>query len=134
MLERWRALGLDPQPVLLEHDSLTTRGNAHCSAALLRRRQLTRVGIVTCDFHLPRALRYFGAEGLVVRGFAVPARRGALTRAWLWGRERGALLLDPFAQRRGAHWLTPPSEHPQETETHQARPAAKQGLETDDHR
>src|SRR5690606_16349434 len=77
MLERWRALGLDPQPVLLEHDSLTTRGNAHCSAALLRRRQLTRVGIVTCDFHLPRALRYFGAEGLVVRGFAVPARRGA---------------------------------------------------------
>ncbi|HEY1535292.1 MAG TPA: YdcF family protein, partial [Polyangiaceae bacterium] len=87
--------GIPAQHVLEETDSLTTRGNARGVAALLRDRELQRVGLVTCDFHMPRALRLFQRAGL--SPIPVPARsparpfHSALFRSV---RERASLALD----------------------------------------
>lgn len=105
MLRHWEHLGLDGSAVWLERRSLTTRGNARCSAELLRPLGLTRVGLVTCDFHLPRAARHFAAEGLSVRGYSATVPRSVPRQLWLWGRELGARLLEPFAVRASAHVL-----------------------------
>lgn len=105
MLQHWLTLGLDGGQVLLERRSLTTRGNARCCAELLRREALTRVGIVTCDFHLPRAIRHFAAEGVLAQGFPAPAHRTPARRLWLWTREVGARLIEPLAPGSSAHWV-----------------------------
>lgn len=106
MLEHWLALGLSAEGVLLERRSLTTRGNARCSAELLRPLGVTRVGLVTCDFHLARARRHFTAEGLSVRGYSANFPRSAPRRLWLWTREWGARLLEPLAARPSLHALS----------------------------
>lgn len=111
MLACWRELGLPAGVVLLERRSLTTRGNARCSAELLRSRGMTRVGLVTCDYHLPRAVRHFAAEGLLVRGYGVSVNRPKTSRLWLWARERGARLLERVPQRRGHHWIETTDSH-----------------------
>jgi uncharacterized SAM-binding protein YcdF (DUF218 family) len=43
--------------------SRSTRQNAHYAAKLLLPRGMFRVGVVTCDFHMPRALRCFRGAG-----------------------------------------------------------------------
>lgn len=58
------ALGVPDSALVRELCSLTTRENAHYSARLLARKPVSDLGVVTCDFHLPRALRCFRAEGL----------------------------------------------------------------------
>ena len=58
--------------------SRSTRENAHFAAKLLLPRGLRRVGLVTCDWHMARALRCFEAAGfepLAVPAFA-PGLRG----------------------------------------------------------
>lgn len=104
MLTLWVELALPRSVVLLERRSLTTRGNAHCSAELLRAEGMTRVAVVTCDYHLPRAQRHFAAEGLLVRGYGVSVKRRRTYRVWLWTRELGAHILERLALRR-AHWM-----------------------------
>lgn len=110
MRRHWLALGLADRSVWLERRSLTTRGNAHCCAELLRREGVTRVGLITCDFHLPRALRHFEAAGVAAAGFSAPAQRPPMTRLWLWARELGARLIEPLAPGSSAHWIPEPSE------------------------
>lgn len=88
-------LGVPSERVLLERKSLTTRGNAQGVAALLRGRRAERLGLVTCDWHMPRALRIFRSVGLDV--LALPARspeRGRITVLSRYLRERGSSLLD----------------------------------------
>jgi uncharacterized SAM-binding protein YcdF (DUF218 family) len=46
-----------------ELHSSSTRENAHFAANILIPRGLRRVGLVTCDWHMPRALRCFRAAG-----------------------------------------------------------------------
>ena len=46
-----------------EVDSLSTRQNAHYAAKLWLPRGLSRVAIVTCDWHMPRALACFRGAG-----------------------------------------------------------------------
>lgn len=104
MLACWVGLGLPSSAVLLERRSLTTRGNARCSTELLRAEGMTRVAVVTCDYHLARARRHFAAEGLLVRGYGVSVKRRRTQRAWLWTRELGARILERLALRR-AHWM-----------------------------
>ena len=116
MRRHWLALGLDDRAVWLERRSLTTLGNARCCVELLRREGVTRVGVVTCDFHLPRALRHFEAEGVVAAGFSAPAHRPPVTRLWLWTRELGARLLEPLAPGSSAHWIPEPPEEATEHE------------------
>jgi uncharacterized SAM-binding protein YcdF (DUF218 family) len=56
--------GVPEARLLLERESMTTRGNARGTARLLRGRATNRVGLVTCDWHMPRALRLFERFGL----------------------------------------------------------------------
>ena len=51
--------------------SHSTRDNAHFAAQLLLPRGLRRIGLVTCDWHMARALRCF--EGAGFEPVAVPA-------------------------------------------------------------
>jgi uncharacterized SAM-binding protein YcdF (DUF218 family) len=56
--------GVPEACLLLERDSLTTRGNARGTARLLQGRPRARLGLVTCDWHMPRALWLFECFGL----------------------------------------------------------------------
>jgi uncharacterized SAM-binding protein YcdF (DUF218 family) len=59
-------LGVGRSEVVRERCSLTTRGNARFSASLLRRAQASRIRLVTCDWHMPRAAALFRRQGLQV--------------------------------------------------------------------
>ncbi|RYZ03172.1 MAG: YdcF family protein [Myxococcales bacterium] len=87
--------GVPAERVLQETDSLTTRGNAVGTARLLRGRPHARLGIVTCDWHMARALSLFRRLGLSVSPVPAASPRGpwraALSRSL---RERCALALD----------------------------------------
>jgi uncharacterized SAM-binding protein YcdF (DUF218 family) len=81
--------------LLRENRSLTTRGNAQGVLGLLARRKPARLAIVTCDWHLPRALRLFRRLGLTPIGVPAtsPARPLAVVAARAV-RERLSLALD----------------------------------------
>lgn len=88
-------LGVPAGAVALELCSLSTFENARYSAPLLHERGARRVAVVTCDWHLPRALRSFDHAGVDAIGIAahsarVPPHR-ALARA---ARERVSWLVD----------------------------------------
>lgn len=88
--------GVPHDAIVRELCSLDTRDNARFAAALLARRGLDRVAIVTCTWHLPRATRLFERAGLeVVRGIGVdppsPTRR---QRAYWAARELVATVGD----------------------------------------
>jgi uncharacterized SAM-binding protein YcdF (DUF218 family)/cyclophilin family peptidyl-prolyl cis-trans isomerase len=89
------ARGVPAAQVLQERESLTTRGNARGVAELLRDKAPRRVGIVTCDWHMPRALRLFRRVGF--DPIAVPATsppRSLHVSAARSVRERISLTLD----------------------------------------
>lgn len=89
------AEGIPERALLLERESRNTRENAAFTAALLRPLGLARVGVVSCDWHLPRALLCFDRAGLDAH--AVPAESPALPRrrrALRTLHELGAWLLD----------------------------------------
>lgn len=80
--------------------SRSTRQNAHYAAQLLLPRGLRKIGLVTCDWHLPRATRSFEGAGFEVEPLS------ALTPAVSMGaelkrdlRERVALALDSLMTR-----------------------------------
>jgi len=81
--------GVPAEAIVRERCSLSTRENARFTAALLRRRGMRRVTVVTCDWHLPRALAAFRRAGLEVEGFAAPSVAVPWRRRVVrWGRER----------------------------------------------
>jgi hypothetical protein len=90
MAEGLVGLGVPAGVIVRERASLTTRDNARFTAASCARRQIGRVAIVTCRWHLPRAKAYFEAEGLAVVKLvsAGEADAGWGARAWLEGKER----------------------------------------------
>lgn len=85
-----RETGVPPEAIARELCSLDTRDNARFTAALLARRGISRVALVTCTWHLPRAMRLFEAAGLeVVEGIGVdPPSPTARQRAYWSIRER----------------------------------------------
>ena len=90
-----RALGVPPERVLEERASLTTRGNACGVAELLRERVAGRVGLVTCDFHMPRALRLFRRVGIAPVALPAPSPARPLPlRAARLVRENLSLAID----------------------------------------
>jgi uncharacterized SAM-binding protein YcdF (DUF218 family) len=82
-------LGVPARLVVRERSSLSTRDNARFAAAALARRGIARATVVTCAWHLPRAVALFRREGMEVDGFAVnPGSSPWARRLWRWGRER----------------------------------------------
>jgi uncharacterized SAM-binding protein YcdF (DUF218 family) len=83
--------GVPREALVLERESKTTHENAVMTARLLRAKSWRSVGVVTCDWHLPRALYCFERAGLSATGLGAasppisPGRR--LLRAL---REQGA--------------------------------------------
>jgi len=57
-------LGLAADSMLLEDRSRNTKENAANSAALLRERALSKPLLVTSAFHIPRAMKFFRAQGI----------------------------------------------------------------------
>jgi uncharacterized SAM-binding protein YcdF (DUF218 family)/cyclophilin family peptidyl-prolyl cis-trans isomerase len=93
MAEGLARLGVARERIVTETRSRTTRGNALHTARELRARGIRRALVVTCDWHLPRALLFFRRVGLEVQGLAVPSPpAGALVRRWRRWRERVARL------------------------------------------
>lgn len=87
--------GVPASRVVEERESLTTRGNALGTARLLRDRARARLGIVTCDWHMPRALALFERAGLIASPVpALSPNRSLGAVALRSARERGALVLD----------------------------------------
>lgn len=80
-----REHGVPEGAIVRERCSLDTRDNARFAAALLARRGRSRVVLVTCTWHLPRALRLFRASGLEVEGHGVdpPTSTRAQRAYWL---------------------------------------------------
>ena len=78
-----------------ELSSRSTRQNARYAAQLLLPRGLKRVAVVTCDWHMPRALRCFRGAGFDAQPLPAPSpalsMREELLRA---ARERVSFVLD----------------------------------------
>jgi uncharacterized SAM-binding protein YcdF (DUF218 family) len=68
-----RERGVPESALHLERRSLTTRGNARHSAEVLGKLGAKTVGIVTCDWHLPRALVCFRRAGVGAEPIPAPS-------------------------------------------------------------
>jgi uncharacterized SAM-binding protein YcdF (DUF218 family) len=92
--------GVPEQALERESSSLSTRENARYAAELLLPRGVRRVWLVTCDWHMARALRCFEGAGLQpepLPALSPPIAVGAeLVRG---ARERVCLALDALATR-----------------------------------
>jgi uncharacterized SAM-binding protein YcdF (DUF218 family) len=83
----WR--GVPQRAIVRERCSLTTRDNASFTAAVLARRGIACAAVVTCEWHLPRAVALFGRAGVRAEGVAASDHAAPWTkRLWRSGRER----------------------------------------------
>jgi len=95
MAAQLQALGVPNARILHEERSLTTVQNARFVAELARARGLRSLGIVTCDWHMRRAMAAFRREGFEVHPLPAPAPTLPLTaRVRRAGLERLRALLD----------------------------------------
>ena len=78
------AEGVPPASVVRERCSLDTRDNARFAAVLLARRGIVDVLVVTCSWHLPRALRMFRLAGLRAEGLGVDPPSPSLRQRAYW--------------------------------------------------
>lgn len=90
------ANGADPEDVLADDTSVSTRGNIRNAVALLKEYSPDSVRIVTSDYHLPRALAIARDEGLTATGTGSPCKpeywapnhfREALAWVKYWGQK-----------------------------------------------
>lgn len=86
--------------------SLSTHENAIASAAVVRGaagRERPRVLVVTCAWHVGRAVSDFEAVGVEAVAVGAPGpAAGLLARAWRWGHEVVCRRLDAASLARGA--------------------------------
>lgn len=71
-------LGVPKSAIVRELCSLSTVENAAYSAEILNERVLRRAAIVTCDWHMPRALACFAWMGVDTTPLAAASARRAL--------------------------------------------------------
>jgi uncharacterized SAM-binding protein YcdF (DUF218 family) len=89
MAQELARLGVPEVAIVRERCSLSTRENARFTADVLTRRGIQEATLVTCPWHMERAVTCFARVGLAVeavaaRGVAVPWP----SRAVRWGLER----------------------------------------------
>jgi uncharacterized SAM-binding protein YcdF (DUF218 family) len=93
--------GVPEAAITRELWSLTTHENAIFSAEILRRRGVRHIAVVTCDWHMDRAIANFLAAG--VEAWPLPSagiRQGLMGRAYRFGHERICTWLDARAMKR----------------------------------
>ncbi|WP_437578446.1 YdcF family protein [Sorangium sp. So ce887] len=107
-----RRAGVPAHAILQDLWSLTTHENAIFSAALLRRMGARRAAIVTCPWHMTRALQNFREVGIDACALPAPhVSASVVARAWQRGHEVVSMWLDARAMRRrrilceSAAWL-----------------------------
>ncbi len=96
------ARGVPRKSIVFECCSLSTYDNAIYTARIARRRRWRRLAIVTCEWHVPRAMACFHALG--VDAFALPAPAPSSSwahRSFKRFRERASWWL---AGRLDARW------------------------------
>jgi uncharacterized SAM-binding protein YcdF (DUF218 family) len=87
--------GVPAERVLMELCSMSTSENAALSAQLLQSRGWRSVAIVTCDWHMPRALRCFGRANVSAAPLPAPSPpAGPLRRVGRSLKERAREVLD----------------------------------------
>jgi len=94
------AQGVPEKALEREASSHSTRENARYAAALLLPRGLRRIWLVTCDFHMPRALHCFTGAGFEAAPLPAPSPSISVAAALVRNaRERVSLALDTLATR-----------------------------------
>lgn len=89
------ALGVPRAHIAVELASLSTQENARFTAPQLAQRGVKRIGLVSCEWHLPRAQKLFEHHGLSVTLVPTPApSRGPMQTIYRRVRERVASWLD----------------------------------------
>ena len=83
------SLGVDADMILTDTTSVSTHSNIRNAMALLADRNVTKVLIVTSDYHLPRAMAIAEDDGLTAYGIGAPTKLGM--RFWLKNHGREAL-------------------------------------------
>jgi uncharacterized SAM-binding protein YcdF (DUF218 family) len=82
-------LGVPDRAIIRERCSLSTRDNARFASAALARRGITRATVVTCSWHVPRAVALFRCCGVDTVGVGAGDDDPPWPRTVLrWGRER----------------------------------------------
>jgi uncharacterized SAM-binding protein YcdF (DUF218 family) len=90
-----RRAGVPESALALERASLTTLDNARLTAPLLAELGARRVGLVSCDWHLARALWCFQRAGVIAEPMPAPSPPlRPLRRGLRDAKEQGAWLLD----------------------------------------
>jgi uncharacterized SAM-binding protein YcdF (DUF218 family) len=81
--------GVPAGAIVRERCSLSTRENARFAAELLGRRGARAAVLVTCPWHMARAVALFSRAGVVVEAVAAAGVAAPWpSRAWRWGVER----------------------------------------------
>jgi len=93
-------LGIPERVLEREVWSRSTRQNAHFAAKLLLPRGVFRIGVVTCDWHMPRALRCFRGAGFDAEPVPAVSPQVSVARTLLREtRERVNLAVDNVVTR-----------------------------------
>ena len=82
-------LGVDEDMILMDTTSASTHSNIKNAMQLLAGRNVTKVMIITSDYHLPRAIAIAEDNGLTAYGVGAPTKLGL--RFWLKNHCREAL-------------------------------------------
>ena len=82
-------LGVDGDMILMDTTSASTHSNIKNAMQLLGGRNVTKVMIITSDYHLPRAIAIAEDNGLTAYGIGAPTKLGL--RFWLKNHCREAL-------------------------------------------
>ena len=90
-------LGVPASQIVRERRSQTTRGNAGEVAQIVRERGLGKIAVVTCDWHMRRAVSAFARHSLTVEALPAPALEPGKTRVYRFLLERARQLADSAA-------------------------------------
>lgn len=95
MAQGLEASGVPASRIVRERCSMSTRDNARFVTRLLARAGWGRIAVVTCPWHLERALLLFRREGIEADGLgAQPGEAGAWRTIYWKARERVCMRLD----------------------------------------